>query len=297
MRDLGTLGGPDAAALFINDRRDVAGFSYIDSSPNPESGVPSIDPFFWSHGKMYDVGSFGGTFGQPYAFNNRGQMVGTSNLPGDQTYHPFLWDKGVLTDLGTLGGDTAFPNWINDEGVIAGKADLPGESPQNHNAVIWKHGVIQDLGTLPGDACANAYFVNSWGDVVGTSENLELCHVPTGEHAFLWKHGGPMIDLNTLIPHDSGLELTFAVAINDAGVIAGFGVPPGCAPGDVEVCGHAYLLIPCNDDHDGRCGAVHDHATALSAVAKSALPQSRRVERQHGAARLRVHSAGAESRH
>ena len=296
MRDLGTLGGPDAVAAFINDRGEVAGFSYIDSTPNLESGVPTIDPFFWFHGKMLDVGSFGGTFGQPYAFNNHGQMVGTSNLAGDLTYHPFLWDKGVLTDLGTLGGDTGFANWINESGVIAGKADLPGESPQNHNAVIWKDGLIQDLGTLPGDSCANAYFVDSWGNVVGTSESRELCLVPTGQHAFLWKNGGPMVDLNTLIPPDSGLELTFAVAINDAGVIAGFGVPPGCAPGDVEVCGHAYLLIPCDDDHHGRCDAVHDHVAALSSIAKSALPKNRKVEPQQLGARLRVHSAGTESR-
>ena len=54
-----------------------------------------------------------------------------------------------------------------------------------------------------------------------------------------------MMDLNTLIPPGASLDLTYAVAINNGGEIAGFGVPPGCAPEDYETCGHAYVLIPC----------------------------------------------------
>ena len=229
-------------------------------------------------GKIYDVGSLGGPFGQPYAFNNRGQIVGTSNLPGGQICHPFLWDKGVLTDLSTLGGETGFPNWINDRGVIAGKADLPGPAPQNHDAVIWKNGEIVDLGTLPGDACANAYFVNSKGDVVGTSESNELCRVPTGEHAFLWKEGGPRQDLNMLIPPHSPLQLSFAVAINDRGTIAGFGVPPGCNPADVEVCGHPYVLIPCDADPESECDKTSADVAATSPVLSSLEKHNRNLQ-------------------
>jgi probable HAF family extracellular repeat protein len=107
-----------------------------------------------------------------------------------------------------------------------------------------------DLGTLPGDSCGLAYYVNSSGQVVGTSENQELCLIPTGEHAFLWEGGGPMVDLNSLIPPGSSLELTFAYAINDRGEIVGIGVPPGCAPKDVGICGHAYVLIPCGEGED-----------------------------------------------
>jgi len=111
--------------------------------------------------------------------------------------------------------------------------------------------VLTDLGTLPGDSCSLAYQVNSRGQVVGTSEDQALCLVPTGEHAFLWEHGGPMVDLNTLIPHGSALQLVFAFAINDRGEIAGTGVPAGCAPQDIETCGHAYVLIPCDENHPG----------------------------------------------
>jgi probable HAF family extracellular repeat protein len=246
MQDLGTLGGPDADAELINDAGQIAGISYTDSI-NPASGCPSLHTFFWDNGTMLDVGTFGGTSTEVAALNQRGELVGISNLAGDQTFHPFLWSKGQLTDLGTLGGDTGSVNWINDRGEIVGKADLPGPAPQLHDAVLWKNGQKIDLGVLPGDSCSNAYFVNSHGEIVGTSESLELRTLsePIGRHAFLREPGGPLTDLNTLIPPGASLDLTHAVAINDRGEIAGFGVPPECAPQDVGLCGHAYMLIPC----------------------------------------------------
>jgi len=47
----------------------------------------------------------------------------------------------------------------------------------------------------------------------------------SGQHAFLWENGGPMVDLNTLIPAGSSLQLVFAFAINDRGEIVGAGEP------------------------------------------------------------------------
>ena len=280
MEDLGTLGGNDAAASFINDRGQITGQSYTTTTPNPTTGLPTADPFFWEKGAMIDIGTLGGTLGSPSAFNSRGQVVGMSNMAGDLTSHPFLWSKKMgLQDLGTLGGNNGVTNWINDAGDIAGKAELPGPLPQNHDAVLWRKNGAEmiDLGVLPGDSCANAYYVNSRGQVVGTSENSDLCRIPTGEHAFLWENDGPMIDLNSLIPPSSSLQLVFASAIKDEGEIVGVGAPPGWTPDTTNPCSHAYVLIPCDDDHpnvEGCDYSMVDASTVATRVSQSAKKPS-----------------------
>jgi probable HAF family extracellular repeat protein len=230
-----------------------------------------VDPFLWEGGKMTDLGTLGGTIGNPSSLNSRGQVVGVSNLAGDVIVHPFLWTKARgMQDLGTLGGDTGVTNWINDAGDIAGKADLPGpQSPQDHHAVLWSHGVTIDLGTFPEDTSSNAYKVNSSGQVVGTSEDRAHMLIGVGEHAFLWEDGGPMVDLNSLVPPGSSLQLTYAVAINDRGEIAGFGVPPGVPPEDYETQGHAYMLIPCDGKHPGVEGCDYSLVEGTAAVSEA----------------------------
>jgi hypothetical protein len=55
-----------------------------------------------------------------------------------------------------------------------------------------------------------------------------------------------MFDLPALFPSSSNFRVAQALAINNHGVIGGNGTAEGC---DVyQLCGHAYLLIPCNND-------------------------------------------------
>jgi probable HAF family extracellular repeat protein len=262
MQDLGTLGtGNDAFATFVNVRGQVAGYAYTNTTPNPANnlcgllqfglGVPTVDPFFWENGTMIDVGTLGGVCGYATDLNNLGQVIGNSDLAGDLTFHPFSWTKsGGMKDLGTFGGDNGQANALNDAGEIVGKADFPGN--QLHDAFLWKNGTMTDLGNL--GKTSDALAINSSGQIVGASRINDDGEI----RAFLWENGGPMVDPNTLVPPHPGIQLTGGDAyINDRGEIVSSGT---LSNGD----NHAFLLTPCDDNHDngGECGERAEGATA-----------------------------------
>jgi len=290
--DLGTLGGPDGFPQYVNNNGQVAGVSYTSNIPDPNTGLPPLDPFLWENGKMKDLGNFGGTndFIGPFLFglNNTGEVTGTMALAGDQIYHAFLWDGKKLIDLNTtsggLGGNYSFAQGLNDSGEVVGIASLPGD--QLFQAFLWQSGVMTDLGTLHGDPCSEAGSINSSGQVVGASQSAAGgCNFYTS--AFLWENGGPSVDLNDLVPPHSGLFLLGANWINDRGEITGRGVPAGC--GDGDICGHAFLLIPCDENHPGIEGCDYSLVDAGPEVPASQIvpsgtkwtPPSRRTNRYH----------------
>lgn len=265
MRDLGTLGGPDAGAFFVNERGQAAGASYTNSTSNSGTGIPTQDPFLWTNGTMVDLGTLGGTLGFATALNNRGQVVGQSNLAGDETAHPFLWDRGKLQDLGTLGGTFGVANWLNDAGEVAGGATTSADDA--FHAFFWRKGVMTDLGTIHGDSCSVAHFMNAEGQVVGTSGD---CGGQFEKHGFISKQGAPMIDLNSFVPASSNLTVTDGETINDRGEIAGSGMLPN---GDF----HAVVLLPCTGNHayDKGCHAARPiEGSALSSPSRNAVARS-----------------------
>jgi probable HAF family extracellular repeat protein len=222
MRDLHTLGGPDSTAWIVNDRGEVAGESFISFSANPSTGVPTVDPFFWSpeDGKMTDLGGLGGTCGWTVWLNNKGQVVGTSNPPGDQTEHPFIWSKSQgMVDLflnSGLGGTFGHPDWVNDAGEVVGFATIPGD--QDAHAFLWRNGVMIDLGTVGTDPDSEGASINLAGQIVGGSGAF---FVQGGVHrGVLWENGEPIIDLNTLVLPGTGTNIIFAEFINEHGEIA-----------------------------------------------------------------------------
>jgi probable HAF family extracellular repeat protein len=82
---------------------------------------------------------------------------------------------------------------------------------------------MEDLGTLPGDASSYASALNVFDIVVGTSTSSDL----EVNRAFVWTKRTGMIDLNTLLPPDSGWTLTNATGINIFGQIVGNGTING----------------------------------------------------------------------
>jgi probable HAF family extracellular repeat protein len=227
--DLGTLGGPDSLGGLLDEKGQVAGESFINATPNPLTGVPTMAPFLWQHGVMKDLGTLGGTFGNANWMNSRGEVVGQSNLAGDQSSHPFLWNGHRLLDLGTLGGDNGVATWISDSGVVAGAADVPGS--QAHDGFLWKNGVMQELPPTGGAPCSNAEAVNARGQAVGNDTDCQGSSLA----AVLWEHGAAY-DLNQLIG-PSALHLAEAFYISNRGEIGCIATLPN---GDM----HFVLLVP-----------------------------------------------------
>jgi probable HAF family extracellular repeat protein len=261
MQDLGTLGGPDAAANLVNGRGQVAGISYTNSTPDPNTGLPTFHPFLWEKGKgMKDLGSFGGAAtASVNGLNERGEVVGGTDLPGDMLLHPFLWDGEKLIELIAppfVGNANGEAGWINEAGEVVGGAGIPGPCPGGivGHAFLWRQGVITDLGTVGGTPNSTAIFVNSKTQIVGFSFACDFSVFD----AILWENGS-MVDLNTLIPPDSPFHLYSASFIDDRGVIAAFGV---LANGDT----HALLLIPCDEHHPGVEGCDYSLVEANTAV-------------------------------
>jgi probable HAF family extracellular repeat protein len=262
-QDVGTLGTGTTISIFfgntcVNELGHVFGSSFTSTIPNPDTGIPTVDPCLWIRGRMMDLGGLGGTIGGPVAANEHDQIVGLSDLAGDLVSHPFLWSRGRMIDLGTFGGSNGEATGINDDGDVIGEADFPGDAV--HDAFLWRRGRLIDLGNL--GATSFAHDINSQAQVVGSSR---IDATPGNSRAFLSEDAAPIVDLNDLIPPHSNFTLVAAFNINEGGVIAGTGVPAGCLPQDVETCGHAYLLIP-DGDCDGNCQNRLDQRQADAAL-------------------------------
>jgi probable HAF family extracellular repeat protein/predicted outer membrane repeat protein len=161
MIDLGVLGDSPSAALGINNRGQVVGYSYLDRL----SGT--YHAFLWdSINGMRDLGILPNSYcncSSAYGINDRGQIVGIS---GDNV---FLWEDGEMTDLGTLGQYSEICT-INDTGQVVGAAAYEeGE----YYAFYWdtELGMIILDELLPANsgwrALLYAFDINNRGQIVG----------------------------------------------------------------------------------------------------------------------------------
>ena len=280
MQDLGTLGtGTDAMAGLINERGQVLGQSYVDSNPsafcsNFTTYIFTTGSFVWDKKNgMQDIGTLGGTCTLAYDLNNEGQVVGESSQVGDPTNLAFVWDRGegikaLPTGANLYGAALA----INNAGAIAGYGDAPDGQT---NAIFWRKTGgkwrATYLGNLHSGDCALGQSINASGQVVGIS-GPNGC---TTTLAFLWEDGGPMADLNTLVPPNSGLQLVEGHQINDRGEIAVGAL-------DANGNNHSVLLIPCDENHPGVEGCDYSMVDA-AVVTRGQAPQAART--LHGAMR------------
>jgi len=174
------------------------------------TGTSSVNAFVWN-GTAYQSlpNASGGTQGQANAINQAGDVAGWVTTSSGQE-QAALWRNGTLILLGDLGGNYGEATAINNFGQVVGASNVAASSYQPVYTPNGQTGSYQSAGTL-------APMVDSLS------------------HAFLWQNG-TLIDLNTLLPANSGWILQRATGINDAGQIVGYGTLNGLLTG--------FLLTP-----------------------------------------------------
>lgn len=146
-------GDPDSAATAINDLGDSVGISGI--CQNAVGDLSAEHMVLWRSGSPANIGSLGGAgWNTPMAINDRDEVVGFSDLPGDAdgnapNFQSFLWTRyGGVVDIGALPGDVLSEALgINIEGQIVGLS-CPTAQCAPSRAYIYQNGTMTDLNTL-----------------------------------------------------------------------------------------------------------------------------------------------------
>ncbi|MEO0987316.1 MAG: DUF3466 family protein [Cyanobacteria bacterium J06639_14] len=267
LTNLGNLGGtPRGEGRTITDDGWIVGTS---SAPLPEVAGEDI----WQRAFVYspnspeieDAETFPGDI-RSFIFdlNASKQAPGFSvsdNRGGPAATAAGLWqfnpDGSVqsITPLDPFAPDqTGVALGINDTGDVVGRS---ATGTGQNVTVYWEAGqttpeLLPVLAEDPG-SYVRAWEINNSSLVVGELRNAD----DTERFATLWANdaeGWVNIDLQTLIPTDSGWDLSGALSINDAGQIVGYGIF------DNEQ--RAFLLTPA---------AVPEPSTAAAVVLAAAI--------------------------
>jgi probable HAF family extracellular repeat protein len=228
---LGTLpGGTNSGAEGINDLGQVVGYS--------NSAETEDRAFVWDNtGGMQSLGTLYSTDTQSFAvdINNSGTVVGFS---GTEFWRSFIWTSSIgMVDLGLPRGYTSTrAEAINDEGMVVGYV-LSGHSESSSRAFLWTNQQGIRLLRMVKDGIGHrAHAINNQGQIVGEGASLEDANQ---YRALYWFHG-QLLDLNTLLPADSGWILRSATGINDLGQIVGTGA--------YQDQTRAFILSPIQDN-------------------------------------------------
>ena len=169
--------------------------------------------------------------------NVRGEVAGTSTLPGDEIFHAFFWDKQRMVDLGTLGVRNSEAFFMSDKGEVLGRIEI-SLTPYVRHGFLWEKGHMTDLGAAAPCTRSSPLSMNSAGQIVG--DTGACTNDPNGPgyfSAFYQEKGRPPVDIHSLITPPSPIHLEDAGYINERGELSGGGF-------DADGREHAVLLVP-----------------------------------------------------
>ena len=199
-------------ALVVNKvSGEVVGIGFTSAPINNETHM-----FTYANGQTVDLGPTTANV-TPIAINDSGVML-VNFTNGEQA----IYSNGTFTPIAQLANATVTANAINNSGVVVGEIDYSTNTLVPH-AGLYSNGVWTDLGTLSGAARGTrAVSINSSGQIIGLAEGKPIYKpVSTIPTMSCILQNGTWVELNSLIPTNSGfnLNLSVPVSINDAGQI------------------------------------------------------------------------------
>lgn len=199
--------GGETVARDINDEGKIVGAA-MNASGNSIAAYWAAD----KNHTLTTLGTLGGISSGAFALNSKGVIVGWS-LNASGAPHAFAWNsERKMVDIGPAN----MMSWaadINDQNQVAGFV----QTNEGRRACYWSSKGATILGTLGGQN-SGFWSLNNQGIAVGYTDMADK-----SRHAMGY-NGQKMVDLNTLLPKDSGWVLIEARAINNQGQITGNGL-------------------------------------------------------------------------
>ncbi len=230
----------DSEAVGINRSGHVVGNVHDRSSGRNAA-------FSYEHGRLTLLA---GEHTRVYGLNDADVVVGSAVASESGKTEPVVWTHGVLKPVDSCCGGSLTA--IGSSGL--GIGDLYDEQGRYHAAMWTNGGGLKPIG--PPDKFSSSVAVNGAGHIVvqayselylyvsGVLTRVELhpklptkplaisdCDVIVGafgpysdaDRAFVWDQASGFLDLNAVLPADSGWKLEYATGINGHGVIVGKG--------------------------------------------------------------------------
>lgn len=254
---------PVSRALHISDTNLITGLAFIavPTVTDPDVFVSTTRPF------IYDLDNDTYQIIPPFAeddldftgtgrsMNSSGQLVGWGTIDLEDagtTTQALLWDPAspdLSQTLGTLGGFSSQAYDINDNGLIVGQSDTDENFFRNED-MAFVYDItsatmtrLPEFSTISEFTTSIAYAINNSNQIVGAAQSAVSASTNS---AFIYTVGDEeLVNLNDMIPCDSGWVLTLARDINESGHIVGTGTFAG------EV--RSFLLVPTANTAPTNC--------------------------------------------
>jgi probable HAF family extracellular repeat protein len=125
----------ESSGTALNEKGTVVGvYSYLDLKSPGDVSHDILRAFRYDGVRFIDLGTLGGGNAQAHGINKAGDIVGSSDLPGDVNEHAFLFRQGHIYDLNDLiPAGTGFT--LKDASAInqAGQILVNGTDAQGNN--------------------------------------------------------------------------------------------------------------------------------------------------------------------